>query len=99
MLILIRIIDYNNADSFYLLFVFVCQLKKVGDRCQVEQGKKRGTVKFVGLAETLAPGFWVGIQYDEPLGKHDGMCVHVIFYNNVPIESIKINVLRFIRGK
>ncbi|KAH6764626.1 tubulin folding cofactor B [Perilla frutescens var. hirtella] len=51
----------------------LCANIKVGDRCQVEPGEKRGTVKFVGQAETLAPGFWVGIQYDEPLGKHDGM--------------------------
>ncbi|GFQ02897.1 tubulin-folding cofactor b [Phtheirospermum japonicum] len=35
---------------------------KVGDRCQVEPGEKRGVVKFVGRAETLASGFWVGIQ-------------------------------------
>ncbi|KAK4477009.1 hypothetical protein RD792_016211 [Penstemon davidsonii] len=46
---------------------------KVGDRCQVEPGEKRGVVKFVGRAENLAPGFWIGVQYDEPLGKHDGM--------------------------
>lgn len=32
-------------------------------------------VKFVGQAETLAPGFWVGVQFDEPVGKHDGMYV------------------------
>lgn len=48
---------------------------KVGYRCEVEPGEKRGVVKFVGRAETLAPGFWVGVQYDEPLGKHDGMYV------------------------
>jgi hypothetical protein len=46
---------------------------KVGDRCEVEPEDKRGVVKFVCLAESLAPGFWVGVQYDEPLGKHDGM--------------------------
>lgn len=46
---------------------------KVGDRCEVDPGAKRGVVKYVGRAESLAPGFWVGIQYDEPLGKHDGM--------------------------
>ncbi|KAJ6839663.1 tubulin-folding cofactor B [Iris pallida] len=50
----------------------VCENIKVGDRCEVEPGEKRGVVKFVGTAETLAPGFWVGIQLDEPLGKHDG---------------------------
>ncbi|KAL3843893.1 hypothetical protein ACJIZ3_001296 [Penstemon smallii] len=50
-----------------------CANIKVGDRCQVEPGEKRGVVKFVGLAETLAPGYWVGVQYDEPLGKHNGM--------------------------
>lgn len=46
---------------------------KVGSRCEVEPGAKRGVVKFVGRAEPLGPGFWVGVQYDEPLGKHDGM--------------------------
>lgn len=45
---------------------------QVGDRCEVEPGEKRGVVKFVGRAENIAPGFWIGVQYDEPLGKHDG---------------------------
>ncbi|KAF2585220.1 hypothetical protein F2Q70_00037551 [Brassica cretica] len=35
---------------------------KVGDRCQVEAGEKRGVVKYVGRAESLGPGYWVGIQ-------------------------------------
>ncbi|XP_051137983.1 tubulin-folding cofactor B [Andrographis paniculata] len=51
----------------------LCANIKVGDRCQVEPGEKRGVVKFVGQGETLRPGFWVGVQYDEPVGKHDGM--------------------------
>lgn len=50
----------------------LCANIKIGDRCEVEPGGKRGVVKFVGRAETVAPGFWVGVQYDEPLGKHDG---------------------------
>ncbi|XP_071930919.1 tubulin-folding cofactor B-like isoform X2 [Coffea arabica] len=50
----------------------LCTNIKVGDRCEVEPGEKRGVVKFVGRAESLAPGFWVGVQFDEPLGKHDG---------------------------
>lgn len=46
---------------------------KVGDRCEVDPGGKRGEVKFVGKAESLAAGYWVGVQYDEPVGKNDGM--------------------------
>ncbi|CAK9227045.1 unnamed protein product [Sphagnum jensenii] len=46
---------------------------EVGARCEVDPGGKRGVVKFVGTADTLAAGFWVGVQYDEPVGKHDGL--------------------------
>ncbi|KAF7019733.1 hypothetical protein CFC21_032885 [Triticum aestivum] len=58
----------------------LCANIKVGDRCEVEPGAKRGTVKFVGRAEALGRGFWVGVQYDEPLGKHDGMVKGVRFF-------------------
>ncbi|KYO25345.1 tubulin-folding cofactor B [Alligator mississippiensis] len=46
----------------------------VGARCEVRmagQPLKRGTVMYVGLTE-FKPGYWIGIKYDEPLGKHDG---------------------------
>lgn len=45
---------------------------EVGARCQVMPGKRRGAVKFVGEVEGLKPGFWVGVQFDEPLGHNDG---------------------------
>ncbi|KAG5041411.1 hypothetical protein JHK85_013887 [Glycine max] len=56
----------------------------VGSRCEVEPGAKRGVVKFVGRAESLGPGFWVGVQYDEPLGKHDGMVKGVRYFECPP---------------
>lgn len=44
----------------------------VGQRCCVFPGDKRGSVKFVGAVPDLPSGSWVGVEYDEPLGKNDG---------------------------
>lgn len=45
---------------------------KVGDRCEVQPGGRRGQVAYVGEVPEIAAGFWVGVQFDEPLGKGDG---------------------------
>ncbi|CDY22225.1 BnaC01g38760D [Brassica napus] len=67
-----------KVTVIFLLIEYLCVNIKVGDRCQVEAGEKIGVVKYVGRAESLGPGYWVGIQYDEPLGKHDGMLVRIL---------------------
>lgn len=51
------------------------KLCKVGDRCEVavpNQPKRRATIMYVGKTE-FKEGWWVGVKYDEPLGKNDGM--------------------------
>jgi len=47
---------------------------KIGDRCETtvpKQPKRRGAIMFVGEVE-FQDGYWVGVKYDEPLGKNDG---------------------------
>ncbi|KAI0519685.1 hypothetical protein KFK09_007140 [Dendrobium nobile] len=66
----------------------LCKSIKVGDRCEVEPGEKRGVVKFVGKVENRGPGFWIGIQLDEPLGKHDGMVNGKRYFECLPQHGI-----------
>lgn len=50
----------------------------IGARCEIgpdaEGGlARRGAVRFVGPTEFGSKqGIWVGVQYDEPVGKNDG---------------------------
>ncbi|KAJ8760162.1 hypothetical protein K2173_011018 [Erythroxylum novogranatense] len=68
----------------------LCANIKVGDRCEVEPGAKRGVVKYVGRAESIAPGFWVGVQYDEPLGKHDGIVKGTRYFECPPLHGAMV---------
>jgi dynactin complex subunit len=38
----------------------------------VIKSKARGEVKYVGKVPEKAPGFWVGIALDEPVGNSNG---------------------------
>ncbi|VDN25418.1 unnamed protein product [Gongylonema pulchrum] len=53
---------------------FIGRMFEVGDRCIVKmpnQTEKAGFVSYVGLTN-FKPGYWIGVTYDAPLGKHDG---------------------------
>ena len=45
---------------------------QVGNRCRINPGDKRGVVRYVGKMSTFKPGWFVGVELDEPLGKNNG---------------------------
>ncbi|KAH9256696.1 hypothetical protein BASA81_005201 [Batrachochytrium salamandrivorans] len=64
----------------------------VGDRFQVKLAdgsslQKRGVVMFVGKTD-FKPGFWVGVEYDEPVGKHDGSMHGVSYFTAKPGHGV-----------
>lgn len=52
----------------------VAQTITLGSRCRVisAEGEKRGVVRYVGKCSVLPKGWWIGVEYDEPVGKNDG---------------------------
>lgn len=38
----------------------------------VEPGDRTAEVMYVGKISEIAPGYWIGVCYDEPVGKNDG---------------------------
>jgi len=49
---------------------------KIGDRCEIDVpgagGKRRGAVTFIGETKFKPDCIWIGVRYDEPVGKNDG---------------------------
>jgi len=67
---------------------------KIGMRCEVRPGGRRGSIAFLGEINNLKNGgYWVGVKFDEPVGKSNG-CVNDKTYFDAP-EGYG----GFIRGK
>ena len=69
---------------------------EVGMRCEVSPFSRRGLVAFVGeISELGTGGYWVGVVFDEPVGKTDGTTKEGNRYFQAP--GLKYG--GFIRGK
>jgi hypothetical protein len=43
-----------------------------GDKCAIHPGDRMATVMFIGPVASMPAGYWVGVQYEEKVGKNDG---------------------------
>lgn len=55
---------------------------EVGDQVLVA-GQKHGIVRYYGKTD-FAPGYWFGIELDQPTGKHDGSVFGVRYFSCLP---------------
>ncbi|KDQ19417.1 hypothetical protein BOTBODRAFT_153331 [Botryobasidium botryosum FD-172 SS1] len=65
---------------------------QVGSRCEVQIAedtmKKRGVVRYVGRTKFGKAGItWVGVEYDEPVGKHDGVVQNERYFTCPPLHG------------
>ena len=68
-------VDGNESDAdtaTRLETAESCAHIKVEMRCEVDPGARRGAVAFVGEVNGMPPGWWVGVKFDEPVGKSSG---------------------------
>jgi tubulin-folding cofactor B len=56
---------------------------KLGDRCLLGDGFRRGDIKYVGMVKELGHGFWVGVKLDEPLGENNGSIKNKAYFECV----------------
>lgn len=68
---------------------------EIGMRCEVQPGGRRGRIAFVGEVKELDGGHWVGVIFDEPVGKTDGTTPDGTRYFDAPGS----NYGGFVRGK
>ncbi|DBA02053.1 TPA: hypothetical protein N0F65_000300 [Lagenidium giganteum] len=57
---------------------------KIGDRCEVQPGGRRGQVRYLGEVPEIAEGCWVGVQFDEPVGKGTGAVKGEVYFECEP---------------
>lgn len=52
----------------------------VGSRCECSPGARRGAVAYVGKVKELGVGYWVGVKFDEPVGRSDGSVLGKVYF-------------------
>jgi len=63
---------------------------KLGDRCELNPGSRRGAISFVGEVN-FSPGFWIGVVLDEPVGKNDGVVRGKRYFTCPPKRGLMVH--------
>lgn len=81
-----EVVDGNVVRSSGEFGESTVQGMEIGMRCEVQPGGRRGTVQYVGEVPELATagGQWVGIVFDEPVGKSDGSVAGKKYFEAAP---------------
>jgi tubulin-folding cofactor B len=66
---------YNKASVAHCI---------ISERCQVEPGKRRGTIKWTGTFIDGDRTYFVGVHLDEPVGQNDGTYKGERYFENCP---------------
>ena len=56
----------------------------IGERCFTLPGKHNAQIKFVGKIDSLPNGYWVGVQFDDKVGKNDGSLKGKVYFHCPP---------------
>ena len=73
-----------------------------GSRCQVQPGFRRGEVCYVGPVPELdenPSSYWVGVTFDEPVGKTDGSAINKTTGHKTQYFEAMEGYASFVRGK
>lgn len=66
----------------------------IGNRCKVYPGDRRGTIRWKGeWKDEPERGYWLGIEFDEPVGSNDGK------HKGVEYFKCQLKYGSFVRGK
>merc|ERR1712179_67651 len=63
--------EYEKKEDTVAAFLKRNKLGKYNEVAVPGQLHRRGTIRFSGNVH-FQPGWWVGVEYDEPSGKNDG---------------------------
>lgn len=70
-------------------FGCACVRAQVGDRVVVEtpsdgRGERPAEIHYIGKVPEIAPGYWIGVVYDERVGRNNGSVSDQVYFDCAP---------------